>query len=127
MSVFPFDGVESLRLTTTDILSSVTVTQTLFVAETPKAFNFSSWGNSDLFSSSSSFVPFMVSVELEFLSEQKNVFTSLFDTTKTGWQFASGYVDKLQSDTLYAIHISCSVSRGIGSVFFDNVSIVFYN
>jgi len=127
VTVKPFDGENSLRLTTSDVLSSVTVTQTLFVAETPKALNFSAWGNSDLFSSSSSFVPFMVSVELEFLTEKKYVHTALFSTQNKGWQYTYNYVSDLQSDSLYAIHISCSVSRGIGSVFFDNVSIVFYD
>jgi len=127
-AVYPFHGKKSLRLSLSgDSEPSGTVTQTLLIAENPKALNFSGWGNSDLFTPNSNFVPFMISVELEFTSFRIHHYTALFQTSKKGWQFSSNYIDNFDSDTLYAIHISCSISRGIGPVFFDDISMIFYN
>lgn len=123
--VLPFYGTKSLSLTTTNSEESIVVTQVLLIAETPRAINFSGWGNGDLYSPNTTNIPFMVALTLEYADFQKNVNTALFDATKSGWQYSFSYIDNFQAKYLYAIHISCSVSGGVGSVFFDNITLNF--
>jgi len=130
--VFPFHGTNALRLTLSDERESVTVTQTILIEETPKAFNISGYANSEHFTTSSSFVPFMVTVEANFKKSDntltKSLYTTLFSTTNRGWQFNYNFVESFPSDgALYAVHVSCSISRGVGSVYFDNIALTFHS
>jgi len=126
IEVFPFYGKSSLRLSLSNDSDSVVVSQTLFIAETPNALNFSGYGNNDLFSTTSIITP-MLSIEIEYIDvNDKSSFNATFDTKKNGWQESFKYVDKFPG-TIYAIHVYCTVSNGIGLVFFDNVTLTFYN
>jgi len=69
--VLPFYGTKSLSLTTTNSEESIVVTQVLLIAETPRAINFSGWGNGDLYSPNTTNIPFMVALTLEYADFQK--------------------------------------------------------
>jgi len=124
-TIYPHNGSYSLSLNVTDFTDVKMVTQTISIDLNPKSLNFSGWANGDLFTpvlQKDEFVPFLITLELEFIDLSSSVYTVLFDTDIKGWQFGDIYIDQIPQP-IVAIRVSCGISKGVGYVFFDDLSL----